>query len=141
MPLSLQKEAGIVLAARFQCLVGNYYEGKRLARKVLDAGRGVDSGTASVFEAEAAVIEQWCALEEGVLSATSASDLRRTVSAVIDSRGRIGADQDPDGLLLLARAKLVLDLDYEALAFLNLVSRLVRRRGATLISDAAAVLA
>lgn len=84
-----------------------------------------------MFEAEAAVIEQWCVLEEGVLSATSASDLRRTVGAVVDSRGRIGADQDPDGLLLLARAKLVLDLDYEALAFLNLVSRPVQWRPVT----------
>lgn len=110
-----------MLAARFQCLVGNYYEGKRLARKVLDSGRGVDSGTASVFESEAAIIEQWCVLEEGILSVTSPSDLRRTVSSVVESRGRIGADQDPDGLMLLARAKLVLDLDYEALAFLNLV--------------------
>lgn len=116
----LQKEAGIVLAARFQCLVGNYHEGKRLARKVIESGRG-NNDTASVFESEAAIIEQWCILEEGVLSATSVSDLRRTMTGVSESRGRIGADQDPDGLMLLARAKLVLDLDYEALAFLNLV--------------------
>ncbi len=93
-----------------------------MARKVLDAGRGIDNGTASVFESEAALIEQWCILEEGVLTASSASDLRRTVTSVVDSRSRIGADQDPDGLLLLARAKSIIDLDYEALAFLNLVS-------------------
>lgn len=57
----------MVLAARFQLFTGNYYEGRRLARKVLESGRGGDSNTATVFEAEAMIIEQWCALEEAVL--------------------------------------------------------------------------
>lgn len=53
--------------------------------------------------------------------ASSASDLRRSITAIVESRNRIGADQDPDGLLLMFRAKMLLELDYEALAFLNLV--------------------
>jgi hypothetical protein len=121
------KEAGIVLAARFQLFVGNFSESRRLCKKILEKsfasnsglGGGSGTGTSTVFEAEASVIDLWCQLEEALLSN---EDVQTTMMTIIAARSRINAEDDPDALLLLYRAKAILGADYEGLNFLNLVS-------------------
>lgn len=60
-------------------------------------------------------------MEEGIQAASSIADIRQVATSVYESRGRwANGDQDPDTLLLLARALLEVRKEYEALNYYNI---------------------
>jgi hypothetical protein len=117
----LQKETGLVLAARFYLYIGNYSEASRLAKKIVDLNRA--SNTTTVYEAESYLVEQWSNLEEISLDWTNSADQRRLISAIDNTfRNNKNPDfQDPDALMLWVRSKFLLNLSNDLYAVLNQV--------------------
>eukprot|EP01035_Chromulina_nebulosa_P033766 gene33766-45218_t len=121
------KEAGLILAARFNLFTGELEEALRLTQKVLSMSGGAGtSGVHSVYELEAVAVEQWVYALQFEQNGTSAA-LRKKVMGAESllkrcySSGGNDATMDIDAMMVMAKCKQLLGLYPDLLNVLNQV--------------------
>jgi len=122
-PSPSQKEAGLILAARFCLYTQNYKEAFRISNKILDAKQS--SGGSTAFELEATTIVQWCTIAEIEMLGSIDQSSRQQLQAINDlySNNRNNEQFDPDSLMVWAKSRHILSRMSEVLNILNQVSR------------------
>lgn len=117
----MQKEAGLILAARFCLYTQNYKEAFRISNKILDAKQS--SGGSTAFELEATTIVQWCTIAEIEMLGSIDQSSRHQLSAINDlySNNRNNEQFDPDSLMVWAKSRHILSRMSEVLNILNQV--------------------
>lgn len=118
----IQKEAGLILAARFLLYIGDLNEALRITKKIKDASKKSSSNASTVFEVEATVVEGWCTVEDAIRNGLSSSNQFRDLEQYFSQTP--STELDADGLMLWAHYKRLMGRDAEVLSVLNQVSGL-----------------
>lgn len=116
-----QKEAGLILAARFCLYTENYKEAFRISNKILESKQGTGASTA--FEMEATTIVQWCNIAEIEQYGGIDQSARQQLSGINDlyQNNRNNEQFDADSLMVWAKSRHVLSRTNEVLNILNQV--------------------
>lgn len=121
----LQKEAGLILAARFCLYSNNIKEAFRISQKVLATKQANSPSTA--FEMEATTIVQWCTIAEIEMLGGIDQSSRQQLQAINDmySNNRNNEQFDPDTFMLWAKSRHLFGRNVDVLNILNQVRLLL----------------
>ena len=128
----MQKEAGMVLAARFALFTGDHSLASRIAQRLLEGCR--DDGPSTPFELEAQCVDHWVSVlsaqatfceAQATGSRTNESEIKRKMQS-IDNSSSSGNDQDVDSLMMRVKAKQATKQNGDALNVLNQVREFKR---------------
>lgn len=105
----VQKEAGLILAARFCLFTQNIKEAQRISEKLLGAKQS--SGASTAFEMEAICIQQWCTIAEIELLGNMDSSSRQQLFEINDlyNSNRNTEQLEPDSLMVWAKSRYLLE--------------------------------
>lgn len=117
----LQKEAGLILAARFCLYSNNIKEAFRICQKVLASKQSNSPSTA--FEMEATTIVQWCTIAEIEMLGGIDQSSRQQLQAINDMyiNNRNNEQFDPDTFMVWAKSRHLFGRSVDVLNILNQV--------------------
>ena len=122
-----QKEAGMVLAARFSLYTKDYSSASRITQRLLEGCS--QEGPSTPFELEAQCVDHWVSVlaaqatfcaAQAIGSRTNEAEIRRNMQN-LESSCSARSEQDVDSLMMRVRAKQVTKQTGDALNLLNQV--------------------